>query len=186
MGHARRGGFPFPHGHPIVGGQVIDHLRIPEGVAGTKTTNFEVSKELSGGTVSAKRPRQPVCVCPIGGVIDLIGKKWTLCIVTTLGSYPGVRFNMLQEALPGISPRTLSDTLHELQREGIVERQVFAEAPPRVEYSLTEEGWRLHDSVRPLMEWAAGHAPSSSPRQVRGLNRSVRDGRNGSDARRTA
>jgi len=108
----------------------------------------------------AKRPRQPVCVCPISGVIDLIGKKWTLCIVTTLGSYPRIRFNMLQEALPGISPRTLSDTLRELQQEGLVSREVFAEAPPRVEYSLTSEGQRLFEAVRPLMEWAAHHPRS--------------------------
>ncbi len=101
-------------------------------------------------------------MCPIGGVIDVIGKKWTLCIVTTLGAYPGIRFNMLQEALPGISPRTLSDTLRELRREAIVERRVFAEAPPRVEYSLTAEGDRLRRAVQPVMEWAGAHRARSS------------------------
>ena len=89
------------------------------------------------------------------GVIDLIGKKWTLCIVTTLGGSPRLRFNALLEALPGISPRTLSDTLQQLRREDLVRREVFAESPPRVQYSLTEGGEGLRESVRPLMEWAA-------------------------------
>lgn len=109
-----------------------------------------------------KRPRQPVCICPINGVIDLIGKKWTLCIVTTLGAYPRLRFNALLEALPGISPRTLSDTLRDLQGEGLVRREVFAEAPPRVEYLLTAEGEKLMRSVQPMMEWAAQHGSVSA------------------------
>ncbi len=110
-----------------------------------------------------KRPHQPACVCPIDGVIDLIGKKWTLCIVTTLGSYPRLRFNALLEALPGISPRTLSDTLRELRRERVVRREVFAEAPPRVEYSLTAEGENLMRAVQPVMDWAAGHRTVAAP-----------------------
>ena len=96
------------------------------------------------------------CVCVVGGPIDIIGKKWTLCIVVTLGNRPGIRFNGLLDELGGISPRTLSETLKSLEEEGIVQRQAFRETPPRVEYRLTPDGDRLRAAVVPLMEWAAG------------------------------
>ena len=104
----------------------------------------------------------PVCVCCTSGIIDLIGKKWTLCILVTLGNAASVRFNGLLDALPGISPRTLSDTLKALCREGIVQRTVFPEAPPRVEYSLSDQGRALRRVIAPLMEWAALRSPDSA------------------------
>ena len=105
--------------------------------------------------------RAQQCVCVVGGPIDFIGKKWTLCIVVTLGNRPGIRFNEMLAGLGGISPRTLSETLKALEKEGIVERQAFKEVPPRVEYRLTPDGLRLRQAVVPLMEWAAGTIPSS-------------------------
>ena len=101
-------------------------------------------------------PQQPEhCACVVGGAIDLIGKKWTMCIVVTVGNRPGVRFNQLLGLLDGISPRTLSDTLKALEKEGLVQRQAFAEIPPRVEYRLTPEGHRLLSAIAPLMAWAS-------------------------------
>lgn len=102
-----------------------------------------------------RQARAQECVCVVGGPIDVIGKKWTLCIVVTLGNRPGARFNELLGGLGGISPRTLSETLKALERDGIVERQAFKEVPPRVEYRLTADGLRLRQAVVPLMEWAA-------------------------------
>jgi len=100
--------------------------------------------------------QQPAdCACVVGGAIDLIGKKWTMCIVVTIGNRPGIRFNQLQGLLDGISPRTLSDTLKSLESEGLVSRQAFAEIPPRVEYRLTLEGRKLLEAVAPLMAWAS-------------------------------
>lgn len=95
------------------------------------------------------------CTCVVGGAIDLIGKKWTMCIVVTVGNRPGVRFNQLLDLLGGISPRTLSDTLKALERERLVQRQAFAEIPPRVEYRLTKEGQDLLAAIAPLMAWAS-------------------------------
>jgi DNA-binding HxlR family transcriptional regulator len=107
-----------------------------------------------------KQARAEECVCVVGGPIDVIGKKWTLCIVVTLGNRPGIRFNGLLDALGGISPRTLSETLKALEAEGIVQRDAFKEVPPRVEYRLTPDGMRLREAVVPLMEWAASRPGS--------------------------
>ncbi len=107
----------------------------------------------------ARTGRVPACVCCTTGIIDLIGKKWTLCILVTLGNTSSLRFNALLDALPGISPRTLADTLKDLVREGIVTRSVFPEAPPRVEYGLTDSGTALRRAIVPLMDWAAARTP---------------------------
>lgn len=106
--------------------------------------------------------RQVPCACPTDGVIDLLGKKWTLCLVATLANDGPLRFNRLVERLPSISPKTLSDTLQALQRHGLVRRDAYAEVPPRVEYTLTLEGQDLVRAVQPLMAWAAGHGGASA------------------------
>lgn len=114
------------------------------------------TRKLPMSAASAGSP----CLCVVGGPIDLIGKKWTMCIVVTIGNRPGVRFNQILGLLDGISPRTLSDTLKSLEQEGLVQRQAFAEIPPRVEYRLTTDGQGLLEAVAPLMAWA-GRRPGA-------------------------
>ncbi len=78
-------------------------------------------------------------ICPVARTADIISGKWTLLIIRDLAS--GVkRFNQLERSLHGISPKTLSERLRSLEKEGIITRQTFAEVPPRVEYSLTDKG----------------------------------------------
>lgn len=113
-----------------------------------------------------RQSKAPDCVCAVGGIIDLVGKKWTMCIIVAVGNRPGIRFGELQSGLWGISPRTLSETLKGLEREGIVERKAFAEIPPRVEYRLTGEGVKLRDAVKPLMEYAAARPGAVCPPAV--------------------
>ena len=96
-----------------------------------------------------------ICFCPLEGVIDVISKKWALLIVNALGNCGKLRFNDLMGELGRISPKTLSDTLKELQAEGLIKREPFAEIPPRVEYSLTQDGVELRKSILPLLKWAA-------------------------------
>jgi len=94
-----------------------------------------------------------ICPCPLEGIIDTISKKWALLIVHVLGNTSRVRFSGLQKELDGISPKTLSDTLAALQKEGFVGREAFAEIPPRVEYYLTDDGKELWEAILPLLEW---------------------------------
>ena len=92
--------------------------------------------------------------CPIQGVIDIVSKKWSLLIVAVLGNSSKMRYNDILKELKGISPKTLADTLKRLLNAKIIERQAFNEIPPRVEYSLTEDGKKLRDSVIPIINWA--------------------------------
>ena len=80
--------------------------------------------------------------CPVCRTADIVCAKWTLLIVRDLAEGRS-RFCELERALSGISPRTLSLRLRELESEGIVERQTFAEVPPRAEYVLTAKGHAL-------------------------------------------
>jgi len=75
------------------------------------------------------------CLCPLKGIIDTIGKKWPLLVVNAIENRGRLRFNQIMDELKGISPTSLADTLKELQREGLIKRESFAEIPPRVEYS---------------------------------------------------
>ena len=92
--------------------------------------------------------------CPIQGVIDVISKKWALLIVGVLGNDSRMRYGDLMDALKGISPKTLADTLKQLHKSGIIDRQSFNEIPPKVEYSLTEDGEELRMAIIPVINWA--------------------------------
>jgi len=96
-----------------------------------------------------------ICLCPIEGIIDIIGKKWALLIIATIGNNKKLRFNKIMENLGKISPKALADKLKELEKAGLIKKEIFAEIPPRVEYSLTQDGDDLRHSMIPLMEWAS-------------------------------
>src|SRR5215204_2864750 len=80
--------------------------------------------------------------CPVARTAQIIGNKWTPLIVRDLATGQR-RFSELERSLTGISPKTLSERLKRLEEADVVERQCFAEVPPRVEYSLTERGFAL-------------------------------------------
>ena len=103
--------------------------------------------------------------CPVCRTADIVCGKWTLLLVRDLAEGCS-RFCELERSLAGISPRTLSLRLRALEEEGIVERQTFAEVPPRVEYSLTPKGEALIpiiDGMRDYGERWLGAACSSEP-----------------------
>ena len=85
--------------------------------------------------------------CPVAMTVSLIGSKWKLLIMRNLLSRPW-RFNELQKSIDGISQKALTEALRSMEADGIVNRKVFPEVPPRVEYSLTELG----ESMRPIFQ----------------------------------
>ena len=90
--------------------------------------------------------------CPVCRTADIVCGKWTLLLVRDL-SEGRSRFCELERSLAGISPRTLSLRLRALEEEGIVERQMYAEVPPRVEYSLTAKGRALIPIIEGMRDY---------------------------------
>jgi DNA-binding HxlR family transcriptional regulator len=96
-----------------------------------------------------------VCICALNGIMNLMGKKWVLFAINSIGNHSSIRFKELYGELRGVSPSTLSWILRQLESAGIIERRAFAETPPRVEYSLTSNGKELRQAIIPLLAWAS-------------------------------
>lgn len=94
--------------------------------------------------------------CAIRNVLARIGDKWSMLLLFSLVDGPD-RFNSLKSRLDGISQRMLTKTLRELEREGYLNRKVYAEVPVKVEYKLTEMGSKLVEPLYALVMWADDH-----------------------------
>jgi DNA-binding HxlR family transcriptional regulator len=92
--------------------------------------------------------------CPIRNILARISDKWSLLVLYTLNQEPVMRFNALQKSIPDISQKMLSVTLKTLEEDGFVKRKVYAEVPPRVEYSLTDRALSLLPCINSLIVWA--------------------------------
>lgn len=92
--------------------------------------------------------------CPVRGVLDKISDKWSMLLVMTLASGPK-RFNQIRREVPDISQKMLTQTLRDLQRDGMVSRQVFDTKPPSVEYRLTPLGASIIVPFGHLIAWAS-------------------------------
>jgi DNA-binding HxlR family transcriptional regulator len=82
-----------------------------------------------------------------------LAKTWTLPVIHALGLKQPARFNELKRRIHGISATSLAERLHELEQRKIIERKVYPETPPRVEYALTRKGLELHELLGKLGEW---------------------------------
>ncbi|HEV7126997.1 MAG TPA: helix-turn-helix domain-containing protein [Ktedonobacterales bacterium] len=91
-------------------------------------------------------------VCPVARTAQIVSGKWTLLIIRDLATGTK-RFSELERLLHGISPKTLSERLSTLEVEGILRRQMYAEVPPKVEYSLTEKGQALGAVIDSMREF---------------------------------
>ncbi|WP_082584748.1 helix-turn-helix domain-containing protein [Caulobacter sp. Root655] len=91
--------------------------------------------------------------CPVRDVIDHLGDKWSTLLLIALADGPR-RFGVLRRTVPDISQRMLTQTLRDLQRDGLIARQVFPTKPPSVEYSLSPMGTSLLEPLAVLVTWA--------------------------------
>jgi len=91
--------------------------------------------------------------CPMRDLLDCIGDKWSTLMMIALAEGP-LRFSALQRSVPDISKRMLTQTLRNLERDGLILRQVFPTKPPSVEYRLTPLGRSLLDPIALLIDWA--------------------------------
>jgi Predicted transcriptional regulators len=93
-------------------------------------------------------------MCPkFEAAFELLGKKWTGLIIRTLMSGQN-RFSDIQEAIPSMSARMLTERFKELEKEGIVIRKVYPEVPVRIEYELTEKGFEFKAAMDEIQKWA--------------------------------
>lgn len=91
-------------------------------------------------------------LCPVATTVDLIGNKWKLLILRDVLTGPK-RFGELRKSLEGISQKVLTDSLRSMETDGILDRTVFPEVPPRVEYSLSELGETMRPIVLAMESW---------------------------------
>lgn len=91
--------------------------------------------------------KEELPACPVATAVNLIGNKWKPLILRDLLKGPQ-RFKYLQFGIEGISPKVLTENLRQMEEDGLVKREIFAEVPLRVEYSLTELG----EKMRPIID----------------------------------
>lgn len=95
-----------------------------------------------------------IATCPIRNVVARFGDKWSLLVLLVIDRAGIVRFNELGRMIPDISTRVLSGTLKTLEADGLIRRKIYAQVPPKVEYSLTDTGKSLIPLIMQLTEWA--------------------------------
>nr|WP_204745270.1 helix-turn-helix domain-containing protein [Glycomyces paridis] len=95
--------------------------------------------------------------------IDVVGGKWKMHLMWVLAEGP-VRFGQIRRKLDGVSEKVLAENLRQLEASGIVHRELYAEVPPRVEYSLTPLGLSLGEALAPLEVWGERHRDALAPR----------------------
>lgn len=104
-----------------------------------------IKKEISGSIIE---------MCPVRNVVARFGDKWSLLVLLVIEGQGVVRFNELGRLIPDISTRVLSGTLKTLEADGLIDRKIYPQVPPKVEYSLTETGKSLIPIIHQLIEWA--------------------------------
>lgn len=91
--------------------------------------------------------------CEIANIWQILGRRWTLLILKNLSTKEVIRFNELKRLLPGISSTVLAERLLDLDREGLISKQIYPEIPPRVEYRLTTRAKELETVLKDLNRW---------------------------------
>ena len=100
--------------------------------------------------------REELPECPVQTTVQLIGNKWKILIIRTLLK-GNRRFNEIKKAIPGISQKVLTDNLRSLENDGLIDREVFAEVPPKVVYSLSELGNSLRPVIDAMADWGTDY-----------------------------
>jgi DNA-binding HxlR family transcriptional regulator len=94
--------------------------------------------------------------CGMSIAIEVVGGKWKMHLMWVLAEGP-VRFGEIRRKLDGVSEKVLAENLRQLEASGVVHRELYAEVPPRVEYSLTPLGESLNEALKPLEVWGDRH-----------------------------
>ena len=102
---------------------------------------------------------ESLCSTGFSYTLSLISGKYKMTILYTLMEFGSVRFNEMKRYISGVSDKTLSIALKELEKDGLVHREMYPQVPPKVEYSLTETGRSLIPILDGMCEWGDRHRP---------------------------
>jgi DNA-binding HxlR family transcriptional regulator len=105
--------------------------------------------------------------CPVEVTLGVIGGKWKVLILYYLKEEQIMRFGKLKRLIPGITQKMLTQQLRELEADGLINRKVYAQVPPRVEYSLTKYGESLEPVLKLLCDWGSEHINRIEPKPKR-------------------
>ncbi|MEO1448160.1 MAG: helix-turn-helix domain-containing protein [Bacteroidota bacterium] len=105
--------------------------------------------------------------CPITIFMEHIGGKWKPVILWLLVLRDVMRFSELQRGIDGISQKMLAQQLKDLEKQGLIQRKVYPEVPPKVEYSLTAKGQSLEPVLASIIKWTNHHFPAEKNEKVR-------------------
>ena len=109
--------------------------------------------------MSQQKPAKELPACPVETTLSLIGDKWKVLILRDL--LPGTkRFGELKKSIGSVSQKVLTAQLRDMEENGLVNRKVYADVPPRVEYSLTELGQSLKPILDAMWNWGEGYQAS--------------------------
>jgi len=95
--------------------------------------------------------------CPVRNIIDRIGDKWSILVLLILEDEGVLRFNEIHKLIESISQKMLTVTLKKLEADGLLQRKVYAQIPPKVEYELSDTGVSLMPHLHGLVGWALDH-----------------------------
>lgn len=114
-----------------------------------------LNKTIKEGIAMLTKEELPEC--PVATTVQLIGNKWKLLIIRNLVYNGKQRFGDFIKSIPAISKKVLTDNLRALENDGLIDREVFAEVPPRVEYSLTKLGESLKPILNAMYDWGTDY-----------------------------
>jgi DNA-binding HxlR family transcriptional regulator len=92
--------------------------------------------------------------CPARTVLDRIGDRWSVMVLLILAEHKRLRFTQLKNYVEGVTPKVLTQSLRAMERDGLIDRYIYAEVPPRVEYELTQLGESLLHAVSTIASWS--------------------------------
>ena len=93
-------------------------------------------------------------VCPVRDILHTLSDKWSIMVMLSLGHHKVMRFNELKNNIDGISQKMLTVTVRTLEQHGLIDRKVYAQIPPKVEYTITEIGQQFLQHLVVMLDWA--------------------------------
>jgi DNA-binding HxlR family transcriptional regulator len=105
-------------------------------------------------------------ICGIDAAMDVVTGKWKSLILWELAAHGTRRFGELRRGLPGVSEKMLVQHLREMEADGLVHREVYPQVPPKVEYSLTDDGRALNEALGPLGDWGRQRIARIGPEMI--------------------